>query len=91
MWWREEGVGGGRGRRDTLGWKMGGEEEEKKKRMEQACLEIWKIVRDVLPRTMLSSTISTALPANSSSMALSFFFIESFLMDCPGMMNVPPT
>jgi len=49
------------------------------------------ISREVVPRTMLSSTISTLLPENSS--AIAFSFRRTFLRRtaCPGMMNVRPT
>ena len=74
----------------TLGCTIGGEEEANKTRDAPASLAIWTILLDVLPLTMLSSTINTVLPLNSSDIVFNFFLTESLRIFCPGMMNVLP-
>ena len=49
------------------------------------------ICREVVPRTMESSTSSTLFPWNSAPIALSFCRTERSRSCCPGMMNVRPT
>jgi len=56
-----------------------------------AARAISTISRDVVPRTIESSTMRMFLPANSDDIALSFCFTLFLRVSCPGMMNVRPT
>jgi len=48
------------------------------------------ISRDVVPRTIESSTSSTTLSLNSMPTGLSFWRTLFLRIACPGMMNVRP-
>ena len=56
----------------TLGKRTGGAAEAKNTLLAPASRAICTISREVVPRTMESSTSSTFLPLNSMLMALSF-------------------
>ena len=52
---------------------------------------MWMIFREVVPRTMLSSTTTTRLPSMTARAGFSFSFTPKLRMDCWGSMNVRPT
>jgi hypothetical protein len=54
-------------------------------------LIIFTIFREVVPRTMESSTTTTFLPRSTSRTAESFSFTPKWRMDCCGSMKVRPT
>jgi hypothetical protein len=54
----------------------------------RAICTIW---REVVPRTIESSTSSTLRPRNSSGIGLSLRFTDFTRSPCPGMMKVRPT
>ena len=51
---------------------------------------IWMILREVVPRTMESSTTTTRLPSSTSRTGDSFSLTPKWRMDCDGSMNVRP-
>lgn len=75
----------------TWGKRTGGAAEAKVTRLAPACRAISMISREVVPRTIESSTMSTDLPRNSPGMALSFCRTDFLRVAWPGMMNVRPT
>ncbi len=74
----------------TLGYFTAGAAEAKYTLRAPASRAIWMISWQVVPRTMESSTSSTFLPENSSSMALSFWRTDFRRCCWPGMMKVRP-
>ena len=48
------------------------------------------ILREVVPRTIESSTTTTRLPASTSRTGDSFSFTPKWRMDCEGSMKVRP-
>ena len=52
---------------------------------------ILTILREVVPRTMESSTTTTRLPASTSRTGDSFSLTPKWRIDCDGSMKVRPT
>ena len=52
---------------------------------------IFTIFREVVPRTMESSTTTTRLPLSTARTAESFSFTPKWRIDCCGSMKVRPT
>ena len=70
---------------------MGGEETRTWTSRAPASRSIRTILRDVVPRTIESSTRTTRLPSTTSRTGFSFTFTPKLRIDCLGSMNVRPT
>ena len=70
---------------------VGGEEMRTWTSFAPASRSMRTILRDVVPRTIESSTITTRLPATISRTGFNFTFTPKWRIDCLGSMNVRPT
>ncbi len=70
---------------------VGGEETRTWTSFAPASRSMRTILRDVVPRTMESSTSTTRLPSTTSRTGLSLTFTPKWRIDCLGSMNVRPT